>query len=530
MSEARERGGSDSAGAKELTPRELLRFGWRQLTSMRTALILLLLLAIAAIPGSVIPQEGVDSFRANTWKREHPDLTPIYEKLGLFSVFDSVWFAAIYLLLVISLVGCIVPRLFAHARAWRKPPPKTPRRLERLDGHTSYSIDQAPEEVLASARTALRRYRIREDEDVAGSNPESVSAERGHLREVGNLLFHLALLIVLGGFAAGSLFGYKGAVITVVGDGFSNNPAMYDDFDPGNLFDPAVMEPFCYDVDSFSARWIYSGPQTGSARGFTAPITWRADCPGGSPERQYDLRVNHPLTIGDTTVFLIGHGYAPVITIRDGNGDIAASGPTIFLPQDPRTFTSFGVVKAPDAQPTQIGLTGEFYPTYDFTMETGPFSRFGEALNPKIVMTVYTGDLGMDLGASQSVYTLDTSAMEAVTKKDGSMFRVELAPGESVKLPGGVGEVEFEGVEQWTRMQISRTPGKIVALSGAVLALIGLLMSLFIRPRRIWVRATGHEGGTLVEVAGLDRSGGGDVAEEVARVVEALRVDHKEQT
>lgn len=526
MSRPVEKRGEKRAG--ELTLRELARFGWRQLTSMRTALILLLMLAVAAIPGSVIPQEGVDSFRASTWKREHPELTPIYEKLGLFSVFDSVWFAAIYLLLVISLVGCIVPRLIAYARAWRQPPPATPRRLERLGGYTSYTTDEAPGDVLARARTAvLRRYRLRD----AGPDQDSVSAERGQWREVGNLLFHLALLVVLGGFAAGALFGYKGAVITVVGEGFSNNPAMYDDFEPGKLFDPAVMEPFCYTLEEFSADWIYSGPQTGSARGFRAPITWSEDCRSGGPrERDYQLRVNHPLTIGGTTVFLIGHGYAPVITIRDGNGDVATTGPAIFLPQDPRTFTSFGVVKAQDARPTQIGLTGEFYPTYDFTMKTGPFSRFGEALNPKIVMTAYTGDLGMDVGSPQSVYLLDTTNMKPIKKEDGSMFRVELAPGEKVKLPGGVGSVEFEGLEQWTRVQISRTPGKLVALSGAVLALIGLLMSLFIRPRRIWVRATEHDGGTLVEVAGLDRSGGSDVGEEVARVAAALGAEKEEQT
>ena len=67
--------------------------------------------------------------------------------------------------------------------------------------------------------------------------------------------------------------------------------------------------------------------------------------------------------IGGTDVFLIGHGYAPVITIRDGEGEIATGGPTVFLPTD-QSFASFGVVKAPDASPNQIGLEGTFYPTF----------------------------------------------------------------------------------------------------------------------------------------------------------------------
>ena len=210
-----------------------------------------------------------------------------------------------------------------------------------------------------------------------------------------------------------------------------------------------------------------------------------------------------------------------MITIRDGEGNISYSGPTIFLPTD-QTFRSFGVVKAPDAQPTQIGLEGEFYPTYAFTDEAGPFSVFGNALNPAISMLVYTGDLGMDNGTPQSVYALDKDDASVVTKADGSMFRVDLQPGDSVDLPDGLGSVSFDGVERWNKIQISQTPGKMIALGGVVLALIGLLGSLFIRPRRVWVRAREEGGVTLVEVAGLDRSGGGDVSLVLAEIVGAL--------
>ena len=98
------------------------------------------------------------------------------------------------------------------------------------------------------------------------------------------------------------------------------------------------------------------------AQKFVANLTYR-ETPDGE-EKKYPLRVNHPLSIGGTDVFLIGHGYAPRITVRDGNGDVAYSGPVIFLPEDQATFTSFGVVKAPDARPQQIGLEGLFYPTY----------------------------------------------------------------------------------------------------------------------------------------------------------------------
>jgi cytochrome c biogenesis protein len=288
---------------------------------------------------------------------------------------------------------------------------------------------------------------------------------------------------------------------------------------PGSLFEASDMEPFSFDVNSFDVEWLTSGPSKGQARSFNADLTYR-ETPT-SPERQYDLRVNHPLAIGDTEVFLIGHGYAPVITIRDGNGDVSYSGPTIFLPTD-QTFRSFGVVKAPDAEPTQIGLEGEFYPTYAFTDETGPYSAFGNAINPAISMLAYTGDLGMDDGTAQSVYSLDKANTNVVRKADGSMFRVDLEPGQRVELPSNLGSVSFDGVERWNKIQISQTPGKRIALAGVVLALVGLLGSLFIRPRRVWVRAREEGGSTLVEVAALDRSGGGDVSVVITDIVAGL--------
>lgn len=521
----------DDRRAGELTLRELLRWTWRQLTSMRTALVLLLLLALAAIPGSVIPQEGVDALKTSTWRSNHPQLTPIYERLGLFSVYDSPWFSAIYLLLMVSLVGCIIPRTFVYWRGMRAKPPAAPRNLSRMPDHAAYRTGQSPAEVLARAEGVLRRRRYRistssitgEGSITETGGEPAVSAERGYLREAGNLLFHLSVLVVLVGFALGGLFGYKGGVILLVGDdyGFANNLTQYDEFKPGSLFTEDRMEPFSFSVDSFDVDWLTSGPRAGMARGFRSHLTYQAS--PSSPERTYDLRVNHPLSIGGTEVFLIGHGYAPVITVRDGNGDKVYSGPTIFLPTG-QTFQSIGVVKAPDAQPTQIGLEGEFYPTVAFSKQTGSYvSAFGRPIDPMISMLVYTGDLNMDTDVPQSVYALDKARTTMLTKQNGAPYRLDLRPGQTTTLPNGLGSVSFDGLRQWNKIQVSQTPGKLVALTGVVLALVGLLGSLFIRPRRVWVRARSEGGGTLVEVAALDRSAGSDVAAVVEEIVTALQ-------
>ena len=495
------------ASPPALSPRELGRWAWRQLTSMRTALVLLFLLALAAVPGSIIPQSEVDAFAVGRWQETHPTLTPVYEALGLFSVYDSVWFSAIYILLMISLVGCILPRTRIYWRAARARPPRAPRNLVRLPEARTFTLDEDAALVLDRARSVLRRKRYRLD-----AHDGEIAAERGYLREAGNLVFHVSLLVVLVGFAVGGLFGFKGGVIVVNGQGFSNNLSQYDDFAPGAFFGADDLAPFSFTVDDFEVDFLRSGSQAGMPTRFSADVTY-TEAPG-EPEQRHDLRVNHPLSIDGTSVFLVGHGYAPLVTVRDGEGNVAYDGPAVFLPQN-SSFSSFGVVKVPDALPKQLGFEGLFLPTYGFRMETGPFSRFPDALDPVMSLLPYSGDLGLDSGEPQSVYTLDKDKLEVIKREDGSPARLDIALGQTKQLPGGAGSIEFRGVERWVKLQISETPAKPVALGGVLLAITGLLASLFIRPRRAWVRVRREDGRTVVELAGLDRSSGGDLADEI---------------
>ena len=506
---------AEPAGPPPLAPLELLRWAWRQLTSMRTALLLLLLVALAAIPGSVVPQSDVEAVRVTQWREEHPSLAPVYDRLGLFSVYSSPWFSAIYLLLMVSLVGCIVPRTAVYWRSLRAEPPAAPRHLGRLPAHTSVETDEPAPVVLERARGALRsrRYRVQ----VTGN---SVAAERGHLREAGNLVFHLSVIVVLIGFAYGQLFGYKGGSIVMVGRGFSNSLAQYDDFAPGSFFDPAQLPPVSFTVDDFEAEFLTSGPQQGQPVAFAADLTYR-EAPG-APAQQHSLEVNHPLVLDGISVFLVGHGYAPVMTVRDGTGKVVSKGPVVFLPQD-ASFASYGVLKVPDADPSQLGFEGMFFPTYDFTMDRGPFSAFPDALNPAMSLLAWSGDLGMDEGRPQSVYELDTGAMEKLERADGADFRLDLAPGKTVRLPDGLGTVRFDGWQRWVKLQVSHTPGKLAALGGIVAGLVGLMGSLFVKRRRAWVRVTSRDGRTVVAVAGLDRSAAGEgLEEEVTALAAAI--------
>ena len=213
---------------------------------MRTALILLFALALAAIPGSLVPQRRISPVRVSDFINEHPTLGPIYDKIGMFSVYSSPWFSAIYLLLFVSLIGCIIPRVGVYAKALRARPPKTPRNLVRLPAYAQADISVDDHDILDRAAVALRRLHYRVD-----VHSDSVAAERGYLREAGNLVFHISLVFVLIGVAIGALFGFRGTSVVIAGQGFSNNLTQYDDFVPGSLFRASDMEPFSFDVNSF---------------------------------------------------------------------------------------------------------------------------------------------------------------------------------------------------------------------------------------------------------------------------------------
>jgi cytochrome c biogenesis protein len=520
-----------------LSPGELAAWAWRQLTSMRVALILLFLLAVAAIPGSVVPQREVNPLAVADFRDRNPVLAQWYDRLGLFDVYSTPWFAAIYLALIVSLVGCIVPRSFQHWRASRADPPPAPRRLSQMPAYRRFEVAADSADVIITARESLRARRFRLAPTVGRPanapraprfvgkepTPDSVAAEAGQLRETGNLVFHLAVVVVLVAVAVGSLFGYRATVIVPAGSGFANSVIQYDGLSSGALFDAGDLPPFSLELDGFDMEFVEDGAQLRAPEDFEATVRFTPE--PGAEQQTRTIRVNEPLEVDGTLVHILNPGYAPVITVRDAEGAVLAQGPVPFLPQD-SSFTSTGVRKVPVGSDVgmgeDLGIEGVFLPTA-LLDENGPRSIFPEPRNPALFFTAYHGDLGLDDGQPQSVYQLDTDAMEQVRAEDGEPFRAALSVGETATLPGGYGSVTFDGYVNWVNFQVSRNAGKEYILAGALLALGGLLLSLYVRRRRVWVRATETMGGcTVVEVAGLQRSERDDLRAEVDGVADEL--------
>lgn len=492
--------------------REMLRWAWTQLTSMRTALMLLLLLAIAAVPGSIFPQRVQDSFAVQTYIDDNPTLGPILDFFQMFDVYSSVWFSAIYILLFISLIGCIIPRARKHYQQMISPPPRTPRRLERLPEYGALELEidgPDPTTALNDAATLLkkRRYRVdtRRNEDGTGS----VGAEKGYLREVGNIVFHVSLVGVLLFVALGTMFSYRGQKVIVEDEGFVNALVAYDNFYPGTWFSEDQLEPFSVQLESFDRAFDRElvdgepGPHWGNALDFTAEVTVQ-DGTAAEPE-QTTLRVNHPLTLGGANIFLVGNGYAPVVTIRDGEGDVAFSGPVITRPDD-GAYTSMAVIKAPDAAPEQLGFVGLLLPTAVDAGDGLGISVDPELGNPELHLNAYAGDLGLDDGVPRNVYVLDTEDLEVLNSREVEAGGITLSPGETHQLPDGMGSLEFEEVQDYIAIDITYDPGETAVLFFALTATAGLVASLYLRRRRAWVTAeTNDAGRTLVQYGLLAR-------------------------
>jgi cytochrome c biogenesis protein len=471
-----------------------LRWMWRQLTSMRTALILLFLLALASVPGSVLPQEGIDPAAVTQYYAAHPGLAPFLNKLSLFSVFAAPWFAAIYILLFASLAGCVLPRTFRLVGSARQKPPRAPSNLSRLPFSASYQAELPPADALRTAETMLRERRFRVQ---AGDG--WVSAEKGYLREVGNLLFHVALLALLFSVAMGGIFGYKANRLLIVGQGFANTPTALDVFRPGRLVSPSSLQPFEISLLGFKASYVTSGPQMDQPITYQAPVSYRTS--PGAPLRHDVVSVNHPLVVDNVSVYLIGHGYAPEFTVTDGAGHVVWKGPVPFIPVDQISLESEGVVKVPDAQPTQLGFAGVFLPT-EVPVAGQLQSAFPAALNPMVSLVAYGGNLGMNGPTAQSVYDLNTHQMHQL-----KVAPKPLAPGQSMKLPDGDGTLTFTGYTQWVSLAITYDPGQLPALVSAIVALLGLILSFLVRRRRFFVRArVADDGSTEVALGGLARS------------------------
>ena len=331
----------------------------------------------------------------------------------------------------------------------------------------------------------------------------SVSAERGYLRETGNLVFHTALVGVLVAVGIGGGFGFTGQRVIVEGQTFVNTLAAYDSFNPGRFFDDTTLEPYRPLARRASTRSTRRRTPTRSASRSTSPRTSRCEGQGDDARDADASRSTSRSTSHGTDVYLLGNGYAPTITVREPDGEVVFTDSVPFLPQD-ANLTSIGVVKVPDglrraarhgrASSTRRRRSSPRAPTPRAT----PTS-----ILPVLTLNVYEGDLGIDGGdADLGVHArpLGHGAAHrrrhrrrldrAEAGRDAPSCRTGSAPSRSSTPNPDAGEGDYaQSVPRFASFDIHHDPTQGWVLVFAVLILGGLLVSLFVPRRRMWVKA-----------------------------------------
>ncbi len=454
---------------------------WRTLRSMRTALILLLVVAVASVFGSLVPQIGVARSAVLGLYAEHPLLARVYRALGLFDVYGSWWFTTTYVLLLISLASCLIPRTRAMRRGLRLRPQPL-RELEGMRHFAEATVPEVPERALEHARDVLRRRRFR----VAAVEP-GLSAEKGLGRETGSLLFHWSLFLLLIGAVYGKGFGFTGQATVIEGGTWVEAHAAYDlPPDEGRFFDESMHAGFQVRVEDFDATYHSSG----LPRDFVSHVTL-LDARGQELGAR-EVRVNGPLEHDGVKLYQLGYGWAPVLEVRFEDR-VLASEPVVFITRTPGDQRApwQGILKLPSLEP-DLGIELRLLSDSAAWFAGAPML---EARNPFLFFDAWRGDLRLD--RTQSVFTLDKTGLERFGEEGG------IGLGETVTLSNGV-EITFRDLREYTQFLVKRDPGTGIMLVAALLVFFGLLPALYSSRRRVWVRATSADGrGTRVQVAGF---------------------------
>jgi cytochrome c biogenesis protein len=374
---------------------------------------------------------------------------------------------------------------------------------------------------MATARRVLRRSRYRLAEHPEGSGepqwgaqvgPGELAGEKGYLREAASMLFHVALLVLLVGLAYGKAYGYRGQAAIVEGETWANARVGYDSFSPGRFFGPERLAPFQLRLDDFTNSFYANN----TPRAFVSRLT--ALDLDGRELRSQRVAPNRPMTVDGVRVFQSDYGYVPVVRVQDRNGKELLAPQEVLTLRDPASEVSNGAVKVTRSTP-QVGLQMVLFTG----LRTGPdcppgmdFCNDPRLSRPVLVVLAYQGDLQAD--RAQSVFSLDHSRLRPLGDRP-----LLLPPGRSGRLANGM-VVSFTDLKQYSVLTLARDPGVPVVAVAAGLLLLGLIPSLYVTRRRVWVRAAPDgAGGTRVELAGLALQGKAAFEGELARLAEHVR-------
>jgi len=421
------------------------------LSSLKLTIALLIIIALASILGTIIPQqyEGGESFRHLS-----PGLVNAFKSLQLFDMYHSVWFIILMCLLSLNLIVCSVNRFPGSWRLFRKmPSPDRSKPFENLPPDRVLITKRRRSEVIERVESLLlRRYKRVKRKDTA--NTISFYGEKGAYSHFGVYIIHLSILIFVSGAMIGSLFGFEAFVN--IPEGESTNVVSLRRQKGVRKLDFTVR------CDKFSIAYY----DNGTPKEYKSSLSFLKN---NKAIYQGPLLVNHPVTVNGIRFYQASYGSIPggqaSISIKKGNGEATTIG---------------------------VKLRDSFYLEEEDARVT--ISRIEEnlmSMGPAVLLNIQSPRGNMRLWVFKDIEEI----------KEGIPWLFKRVP----KFNPGLFKPYYFKLNKieskyYTGLQLSRDPGASIVAVGSFFIIIGLIIAFFSSHRRLWVRLDEQQGETRITV------------------------------
>lgn len=447
---------------------------WSFFSSVKLAIALLIIISIASILGTIIPQQGAaDDFI----RRLSPAMVSVFDKLQLFDIFHSLWFLILIVLLSVNLIVCSLNRFPTHWKLFHhRSDPDAGDSFENLPADRIILVERSLQKETESIDSLLKkRYKgVRRKDTEKGS---FLTGEKGKFSFFGVYLIHASVLVMLTGVIIGFLFGFDAYIEVAEGEAV----------DTVQLKRGKGLKKLDFTVrcDRFTIEYYEDG----------TPKLYRSDLAflrNDSLLYQGPVLVNHPASFEGIRFYQANYGKTP------------SNEAVIMLQRGHEKAQAIKVVMG-----KAFDLPGKEGKATIIRMEEN-LMRMG----PAVKINIATGKGNVQFWIFQNIEQIEA-------ENPGLMDQVPMFnPG--VFAPY-VFSLAMMQTKYYTGLQVARDPGVPVVVAGSVLLVLGFMIVFFYAHRQVWIRIDRQGINTRISITGKTNKDSVGLDREIQRLMGAIK-------